>query len=153
MKIDMSVPMTVDINLYEDYECGGGYKYDTNARVTWDIQSIEIKDNIVKMRVERVYEDENASEIYDDNAEYCSSYIMKVSEIYDIDISKEAVLQSLRTKSEVTANIIASTFISGEILDFKYVSGEKLTKEQLRKYFICDEELRGETILVDANMT
>lgn len=153
MKIDMSVPMTVDINLYEDYECGGSYKYVTNARVTWDIQSIEIKDNIVKMRVERVYEDENASEIYDDNAEYCSSYIMKVSEIYDIDISKEAVLQSLRTKSEVTANIITSTFISGEILDFKYVSGEKLTKEQLRKYFICDEELYGETILVDANMT
>ena len=148
MITDLDVPKSIDINIYEDYDCGDHYKYATNANVDWNIQSINIKEDIVRMRVERIYEDKFASEIYDDEGEYLSSYILKISEIFDIDISKDVILKALRMKDRVEARISNSTYISGEVLDYKYNDGKKLTKEEIAKYVLTEDNMDGESILV-----
>ena len=148
MITELEVTKSIDINIYEDYDCGDHYKYETNASVDWNIQHIDIKDDIVRIRVERLYEDESASEVYDDEGEYLSGYILKLSEIFDIDISKDVILKALRMKDRVEARISNSTYISGEVLDYKYNDGKKLTKEEIEKYVLTGDNMNGESILV-----
>ena len=148
MITELEVTKVIDINIYENYDCGDHYKYETNASVDWNIQHIDIKDDIVRMRVERIYEDESASEVYDDEGEYVSGYILKLSEIFDIDISKDIILKALRMKDRVEARIVNSTYISGEVLDYKYNDGKKLTKEEIAKYVLTGDNINGESILV-----
>ena len=148
MITELEVTKVIDINIYENYDCGDHYKYVTNANVDWNIQSIDIKEDIVRMRVERIYEDESASEVYDDEGEYVSGYILKLSEIFDIDISKDIILKALRMKDSVEARIVNSTYISGEVLDYKYNDGKKLTKEEIAKYVLTGDNINGESILV-----
>lgn len=150
MITDLVITKFIDINIYEDYDCGDHYKYETNASVDWDIKSIDNKDDIITLRVERIYEDESASEIYDDEGEYLSDYILKLSEIFDIDISKDIILKALRMKDRVEARISNSTYISGEVLDYKYNDGKKLTKEEIEKYVLTGDNMNGETVLVSA---
>lgn len=148
MITDLDVSKSIDINIYEDYDCGDHYKYEGDITIEWNIQHIDIKKDIVRMRVERVSDGE--SEIYDieGDGDYRSSYMLKISEIFDIDISIDVILKALQTKDRVEAKIFNSIYISGEILDYKRTDGEKLTKEEIAEYVLTEDNMDGESILV-----
>ena len=151
MITDISEVRSIDIDIDENYDVGGGhYKYEGDTAIEWNIQRIDIKKDIVRMRVERVADGE--SEIYDTegDGDYRSSYMLKISEIFDIDISKDVILEALRTKYSVDARIFNSKYISGEILDYTYIDGEKLTKNEIADYALYGSNMDGEHILVSA---
>lgn len=149
MSFELTAKHKINIKLYEDYDCGEGYdKYPTNAHITWNVINIaDLRDGFF-IRVERIHEDDDASEIYNEDDEFVAMYRIKKLENHIIGISKDAILEALRTGEQVQTEIIYDEYVSGEVLEYEYESGEELTKEEIEKD-VLGYLLEDETILVE----
>ena len=75
-------------------------------------------------------------------------YRIKKLENHIIGISKDAILEALRTGEQVQTEITYDEYVSGEVLEYEYESGEELTKEEIEKD-VLGYLLEDETILVE----
>ena len=150
MIIDYNVNSKIDISIFEDYDAGDHYKYETNAKVTWNILNVEILEDTIKFKVVRTSEDDQPSEVYD-NSDNCGYYTIKCNMTFWFTISKNAINESLRQHDSVKAEILDCSDISTELIDAKYVSGAKLSKEQIVD-FLDGPTFEGESILVSAEI-
>lgn len=150
MVLDYNVKSKIDINIFEDYDVGDHYKYETNAKITWNILNAEILEDTIKFKVVRTYEDQEPGELYvDDNT--CGYYIVKFNSTFWFTISKDAINESLKQHDSVKTKILNCSEVSDELIDAKYVSGSKLSKEQL-EIFLDGPTFEGESILVSAEV-
>ena len=107
MILNYNVKSEIKLNIFENYECGAHYKYDSNANVFWDILSAEILADTVKLKVVRSQEDERATETYIDADDYdkYSYYALKFDMTFWITISKTAIDESLKRHDSVKTKI------------------------------------------------
>ena len=156
MVLDYNVKSKIKLNIFEDYDCGDVYhrKYNSNARVFWDILKAEILEDTVKLKVVRSQEDERATETYIDADDYdkYSYYALKFDMTFWITISKAAIDESLKRHDSVKTKILDFSEISTELIEAKYSDGVKLSNEEiiniLNNYAL--DSFKYETILVSA---
>lgn len=149
MSFELTAKHKINIKIYEDYYDNEGHdKYPTNAKITWKVINIADLHDGFFIRVERIHEDEDAGEIYNEKDEFVAMYKIKRLETHIIGIKKEAILEALRTREQVQTEIIYDEYVSGEVLEYKYESGKKLTKEEIEKDAL-GYLLEDETILVE----
>ena len=149
MSFELTAKHKINIKIYEDYYDNEGHdKYPTNAKITWNVINIADLHDGFFIKVERIHEDEDAGEIYNENDEFIAMYRIKRLETHIIGIDKKAILEALRTGEQIQTEIIYDEYVSGEVLEYEYESGEELTKEEIEKDAL-GYLLEDETILVE----
>ena len=69
MITELEVTKSIDINIYEDYDCGDHYKYETNGKSYKYFNSTEVGESTYKVTFDKQGDNYYflSSELYDEN--------------------------------------------------------------------------------------